>query len=70
VTLFRAHERHPAVHDKRLLGWGYLALGGVEVYEIPGDHGTILQPPNLDILVDEIKSAIRVATGGQIDGNA
>jgi thioesterase domain-containing protein len=70
VTLFRAQERHPAVYDRQLLGWGYLAQGGIDIYEIPGDHVTIVKPPGLDVLVDRLKTALLSVTGGQAHGNA
>jgi thioesterase domain-containing protein len=67
VALFRAQDTHPVVYDKQHLGWGDLALGGVELYEVPGNHETIVLPPNLDVLVDKLTLAIRAATGGTSD---
>jgi thioesterase domain-containing protein len=40
-------------------GWGGLALGGVDVYEIPGDHITMLVQPKLaQILTEQINDTV------------
>ena len=46
VCLFRAKERSYFVPDPVNLGWGKYAKGGVDIYEVPGDHKTMLLPPN------------------------
>jgi amino acid adenylation domain-containing protein len=54
VTLFRAARAAGtgAAHDRRQpdLGWGRLARRPVEVREIPGDHYTLLQEPQVGVL--------------------
>ena len=34
------------IHDQRL-GWGDRTTGGVEVYDVPGDHSSILREPHV-----------------------
>ena len=46
VYLFRAKERIYYVNDFKYLGWKKYAKKGVVVYEVPGDHKTMLLPPN------------------------
>ena len=35
-------------------GWGHLAAGGVEVHELPGDHHSILQVPDVQALAERL----------------
>ena len=51
LTLFRAN-RQPwgVIHDTHL-GWSAYALGGIEVVEVPGFHGTVVMEPCVRFLV-------------------
>src|SRR6185295_7366579 len=49
VTVFRASargDRDPT------LGWSQLATGGVEVYEVPGDHYSLLRGEGARVVAD------------------
>ena len=46
LDLFRAKKRTFYMEDFEFLGWGKYALKGVNVHDVPGDHKTMLQPPN------------------------
>ncbi len=46
VHLFRAKERIYFVNDFQYLGWRKYAQKGVKIYEVPGDHKTMLLHPN------------------------
>lgn len=46
VYLFRAMERVYYVNDFKYLGWSKYAQKGVRIYEVPGNHKTMLLPPN------------------------
>ena len=61
VTLFRASERslHCGVDSSE--GWLELAAGGVDVYDIPGEHLTIMLEPNVEILARALKVSIAAA---------
>jgi len=75
VTLFRAEHdpnEQPLPPD---LSWGQFAQGGVEIKDLPGDHGRILYQPGLDALATELTTALREAdsehaTGSLRSGNA
>ena len=57
VTLFRASVQA----DPRLpsdLGWAPLARGGVEVYEVPGDHFQIFGEPNVRVLAERLRGRL------------
>lgn len=46
IDLFRVEDELYYVHDRELLGWKNIALNGVEVHTIPGDHVELFSPPN------------------------
>ncbi|MEL7406243.1 MAG: amino acid adenylation domain-containing protein [Cyanobacteria bacterium J06558_2] len=60
VTLFRASQRFPGFYYDPKLGWGDLAQGGMEIYEIPGNHTSIMKSPvlakQLKICLDKAQS--------------
>ena len=43
ITLLRPSERTFTRYDRWDLGWGQIAAGGVDVYEIPGGHRSLLR---------------------------
>jgi aspartate racemase len=81
ITLFRVSEgpiaRHSATGhptgNSYVGGWDKLAAGGVQVYDIPGMHGTdkqgrintFLQDPHVQVLADQLKVCIQVARSAQ-----
>ncbi len=46
MYLFRAKSNRFYLNDFDFLGWKPFAKGGVEVYDVPGDHLTLFDPPN------------------------
>jgi thioesterase domain-containing protein/acyl carrier protein len=46
LDVFKAETRTYYVSDKKFLGWRPLALQGVNVHHIPGEHNTIFKAPN------------------------
>ncbi|OLE00767.1 MAG: hypothetical protein AUI36_44290 [Cyanobacteria bacterium 13_1_40CM_2_61_4] len=70
ITVFRV-RRQPLdrIRDKEL-GWGKLAIGGVELYYVPGKHGaSVLREPNVRGLAEALKKCLLsaiLATG--LDG--
>jgi len=58
VVLFRPADR---ILDIRY-GWGDLVAGGIDVKENPGDHLSILRPPNHEILASSLTACLREAT--------
>jgi thioesterase domain-containing protein len=60
VTLFRAS----AQPDPRLpwdLGWTQLAEGGVEVYELPGDHDLVFREENIRVLAEQLRARLEIS---------
>jgi thioesterase domain-containing protein len=41
------------------LGWGNLAVGGLAIHDIPGNHLSILQKPNVSVLANQLKICIQ-----------
>jgi thioesterase domain-containing protein/acyl carrier protein len=60
VTLFRSSIQPVAQALHPDLGWGDLVGGGVEVRHLAGHHSDLLQEPNIQVLVQELKSCIEL----------
>jgi len=58
VTLFRARHGSPRIHSDPLGGWAGVAMGGVDVVEVPGTHNTMLEQPNVATLGEAISHCI------------
>jgi thioesterase domain-containing protein/NRPS condensation-like uncharacterized protein/acyl carrier protein len=57
VTLFRTVVQP----DPRLpmdLGWTPLAQGGIELYELPGDHDLVFREPNIQVLAAQLRASL------------
>jgi thioesterase domain-containing protein len=61
VTLFRATEHPYGVEEDRTNGWGPLALGGVEVIDVPGHHGSIMRDPRAKTLARKLMESLNAA---------
>jgi aspartate racemase len=64
LTLFRASRRSVRLDYKPDLGWGELALGGVEIHEVPGSHlgaTGIMWEPNVRLLAEKLKPCLEKA---------
>ncbi|GAB1858555.1 amino acid adenylation domain-containing protein [Flavobacteriaceae bacterium MHTCC 0001] len=46
IDLFRVEDATYYMHDNEYLGWKEIALNGVDIHEIPGDHNELFSPPN------------------------
>lgn len=57
ITLFRASEQ-PDPRFPRDLGWTHLAKGGMEIYELPGDHDRLFSEANIHVLADQLRSRL------------
>jgi aspartate racemase len=56
MVLFRAMERDEfEVDGDRDLGWGTIATGSLQIFDIPGDHLGILQEPNVQLLAEKLQ---------------
>ncbi|MGI4886524.1 MAG: non-ribosomal peptide synthetase [Janthinobacterium lividum] len=46
LDLFRVKNTFYYMHDAQYMGWKELALNGVEISEIPGEHNLLFAPPH------------------------
>jgi aspartate racemase len=58
TTLFRAEQSSLRAFDDPHAAWNVLAVGGLKIVEISGDHGDILTVPQVDQLAKSLKIAI------------
>lgn len=61
VTLFRAKDRKAEVGTEidPYYGWREIAVGGLDIYDIPGDHLLMLQEPNVQVLAEKIQEIVQ-----------
>ncbi|MEG4318851.1 MULTISPECIES: amino acid adenylation domain-containing protein [unclassified Microcoleus] len=52
AILFRAMDES---HFSTLENWNELLLGGLDIYDIPGNHLSILQKPNVHLLAEKMR---------------
>ncbi len=67
LTLWRATENlgvgDPLIDDTPVIyqvkdpffGWGKRSTNGVELYDIPGGHSSMLQEPNVQIMAEKME---------------
>ncbi len=68
LTLFRAKIRDAKAYHDADGGWKGVALGGVDTYEIPGDHNSILlQPDTAQIIAERIDNSISTAKRTRVE---
>ncbi len=60
VTVYRAIERvfYDADYAAAGLGWGSVALGGVDTIDVPGDHVGILREPAVGVIARSLRERI------------
>ena len=63
VTLFKARDLGPArPYLESDLSWTKVAKGGIDIYEIPGDHVTMLAKPQVESLAGRLNACLKKAT--------
>lgn len=65
ITLFRAAVQPVGCYYDAESGWGGLAAAGVDVREIPGGHGTLLQEPHVRGLAEELNPCLQEAQAAE-----
>jgi len=56
VVLFRAMERGAFEENANYhMGWGLLAPEDLQIFEVPGDHLSILKEPNVQVLAEKLQ---------------
>lgn len=63
VYLFKAQICVHYVDDHRYLGWKRFARRGVELFEVPGDHLSMLLPPNAALLAEILEKTMDECDG-------
>jgi amino acid adenylation domain-containing protein len=58
VTLFQAREQLEENLQDSTMGWNNLAVEGVDVNPIPGNHYTSLRKPHVQVLAEKLKACI------------
>ncbi|NEO26986.1 MAG: hypothetical protein F6K03_08835, partial [Kamptonema sp. SIO4C4] len=60
LTLFRAIDRKAEVGTELdpQYGWGEIAVGGLDIYDVPGDHLLMLQEPHVQVLAQKITECL------------
>ena len=61
ITLFRATEQPLGICEDRTLGWSTVVKGGIEIYDTPGHHGSVVREPRAPVLVRQLEDALRKA---------
>jgi thioesterase domain-containing protein len=59
VVLFRASDKSLKNFDDLLVGWNELALGGLEVQEVVGDHLSIIVEPQVSDLAKRLTECLQ-----------
>lgn len=58
ITLFRASRQPSWFRPDPKLGWGRLAVGGLEVLEVPGHHGALVHEPRVAVLAEHLTECL------------
>jgi aspartate racemase len=58
VTLFRASDQAVRYDQVSDLGWSAMAVGGVEIHQVPGDHLGMFQEPHVQMLAEKLRACI------------
>src|SRR6202007_276209 len=58
TTLFRATKQPTGAYPDPTLGWSEFTLGGLEIHEIPGHHGSIVQEPRVGVLAERLRECL------------
>ena len=58
ITLFMASDYYARFYQDVRLGWHAYALKGLELHIVPGDHLTMMYPPNVEVLAKELTACI------------
>ncbi|MBD2741503.1 non-ribosomal peptide synthetase [Coleofasciculus sp. FACHB-1120] len=65
ITLLKNSEQSIAANQDPSMGWGELAGGGMEIYNIPGNHLTMLKKPHVQVLTEQLRTCIENAQVGR-----
>ena len=63
LALFRSAYAKELYADDPTLGWSLVTGNEVEILDVPGDHNTMLQPPQISILAKKLVDCLERARG-------
>jgi amino acid adenylation domain-containing protein len=66
ITLFHAEEKSLS-SENPYETWKTLALGGLEVHEVPGGHGSIIDEPAVTFLAEKLKACLERAQAEHLE---
>jgi thioesterase domain-containing protein len=58
IVLLRAIRGHVLKSSDPTLGWGRVAAGGLDIYEVSGDHLNMLERPYVLAVANHIKACL------------
>jgi thioesterase domain-containing protein len=61
IILFKAEEQKGFYGPDSELGWGDVALGGVQIIDVPGDHMSLLEKPRVFQLANHLRAAMEAS---------
>ncbi|MCA9419494.1 MAG: amino acid adenylation domain-containing protein [Nitrospira sp.] len=64
LTLFQASAHRTKINKQAQKDWESITQGGVEVYEIPGNHYSIFDTPHIAILASQVNTSLATVTSG------
>jgi aspartate racemase len=67
VALFLAETQPPGESDATL-GWGSIARGGLDIYEVPGAHASMIVEPHVEVLAEKLRKCLEIAE--RVDNDA
>jgi amino acid adenylation domain-containing protein len=71
IVLFRPSQQPQSYYHLPDMGWGGLAAGGLEIYEVPGRFGAIIREPHVRVMADHLRRCLQAAqtTATRMVGN-
>jgi thioesterase domain-containing protein len=69
MIIFRATGNKLDPYDDYYLGWESVVRGGIECFEIEGDHMSILEEPAVRVMAEKLNSKLVEAPAGLRVGN-
>lgn len=55
IVLLNAAERPPEYGSDKTLGWARHVSGTIDVHVVPGDHYSIMRPPDVRVLAEQLE---------------
>lgn len=70
LALFQASSHGSEINKQARMDWEGVTPGGVEVYEIPGNHYSLFDTPHIEILASQIKTCLTTVISDSCDEHA